>query len=288
MRPDHKNRLVLDGVDLFETYGLVFSDNYQLPLPPVIENMIDIPGRDGPLDISDFSGDVRYNTREQSFVFFKMDEITQQDFERMKTEIAGRFHGRRLSYTLGVDPGYIYTGRVSIDSESTFQNDHAFFALKIKADPYKSKGIMTYKINADGGVEITVPAGRRKVVPTFEAAAKTLISLNGKSWYIEPGTFKIRDVVIFGPNNEFVFNSNLTRDYIGVWADDPEDTWDESPDMIWSVEANNGLPILTSKIWDYDKNSRWSDDADSRWIEEMYPAEPGDNYVYIAFDWEDL
>lgn len=284
----HQNRMIVGGVDLFETYGLVSSDNYSLPLPPVVENYIDIPGRDGSLDTSEFSGDVRYGRREQSFVFFKMDFMTQREFEELKTELAGRFHGREFTYELGVDPGYIYTGRISIDPESTFQNDHAFFTMKVKAEPYKSKGTMVYKVNADGGVEINVPAGRKKVVPVFEVSAKTLISQNKNSWYIDPGTYRIRDLLVSGPENILTFNNNLDREYIGRWSDDPEEIWADDPYTIWSVEANNGLPILTSKTWAYDADTTWASNANTTWYDELYPAEPGDDYVYVAFDWKDL
>lgn len=284
----HKNRMVVSGVDLFEKYGLVFSDDYTLSLPPFIRNYVEITGRDGPIDFSEVSGDVRYGIREQEFKFFKMPSMTQREFEELKTELATFLHGKKHTYTLGVDPGYTYTGRLEIQADSKFEQDAGFFTIIAEADPYKSKGMFSYKLNAKGGIEIDVAAGRKKVVPIFEVYSRTLISKNERSWYIEPGTHRIRAILLSGESNKLVINNDLDQIYLGRWSDDPDERWEDDKDTRWFVEANNGIPPQTSKTWEHDADETWEVDAESRWYEELYPVESVEGYFYIAFEWKDL
>lgn len=283
-----KNRMVVDGVDLYDEFGLVFGDNYELTLPEPIYDFLDVPGRDEPIDLTEFSGDVRYSQRKDKFVFFRLDGMSQASFEKAKTRLATFLHGKKHTYTLVIDEGYTYTGRLAITSDSKFSIAAGHFTVEATADAYKLKDTYTYHINAAGGVTITIPAGRRKVRPKIEVGHKTLITKDGQTWTLEPGTSQIRDLYFSGPENVVLINS-FPEYSVAYWSDAPDETWYEGRNETWAQEAAGGEPIQEYPTWALDPDEIWATDLDSRWIDELYPATPGSEYnVYFQYAWEDL
>ena len=82
-----ENRLIVNGVDLAVRYNMVLLDGYTLSPPEPKTTTVEIPGRDGVLDLTEsLIGDVTYNNRSMTFTFLIVD---LEQFEVVKTQVHG-------------------------------------------------------------------------------------------------------------------------------------------------------------------------------------------------------
>lgn len=177
----------------------------EFPEPDYVSNLIDIPGRDGPLDLSTVltNGDPVYGGRTLSATL-ECSEGTYTDREALISEMVNMLDGRRMHIILPDYPLHYAEGRVSVKKE---YNDLAHCAVSVTAacDPWRYKIIET-RISLPpyfdaAGLEMVAAlpnAGRRTVVPTLilsESASKATLTVNGKTWALdEPGTYKMPDL----------------------------------------------------------------------------------------------
>ena len=106
--------------------------------PPTVKaSIIDLPGGDGVLDLTEFiAGRPLYNNRTGSFEF-----IADNDFmrwEELYSEILNYLHGRSLKAMLEDDPGYYYQGRFTVNQ---WNSDKLYSKITIDYDvfPYKKE-----------------------------------------------------------------------------------------------------------------------------------------------------
>lgn len=217
------NRLIVGGVDLSVTYRMILSDGYTLGVPEAKTYTVDIPGGDGVIDLTEsLIGDTVYNNRTQEFTFYIIDQQNQTDFENVKTDVSNYLNGKAFDYILTWDPEYIYHGRFHVSSY-----EHEGFptgilgAIKITvdADPYKSKGMQTYTLNATGGKQYEFTSGRKKVHPILTCTEPCKVNFNGTSLTVPSGTYRLNPVLFEEGVNELYLNSHqiqcLTWDDIG-------------------------------------------------------------------------
>lgn len=280
-------RAVVGGVDLQERFGLVMTDESVLGPPPFKRCEVDVPGGDGSIDLSDaLSGGPVYGNREHVFVL-RMEVGGPREFERVKTEVSHLLHGRRLRYELTCDPGYSYEGRFEVD-EYYSRMRSGCIRLKVAADPYKLKERCTYRVNAAGGIVVTLESGRRPACPTFEFASETIVACGDVVAQMQPGSYKVNDLWLHEGVNELYLNSYLgegnvaAEEHMGVVV---EDVWDRRvSDLMW--EGVRGGAAL---VEDWER-----DTVEMHWDERVVDAEfavsaESERYaVYVQYEWEDL
>lgn len=213
-----ENRLIVNGVDLAVRYNMVLLDGYTLSPPEPKTTTVDIPGRDGVLDLTEsLIGDVTYNNRSMTFTFLIVD---LEQFEVVKTKISNALHGRKFNFEMSMDPGYTYTGRFKITSYTHVATwNHGicgFIEVEIDAEPYKLKSHYVYNLNATGGAMFELPSGRKKVHPIVEINSPARIRFKNTVYRIGAGRFQLNDILFEEGINEIYINSyelfNLTWD----------------------------------------------------------------------------
>ena len=75
-----------------------------LPMPEPKYNTISIPGFDGSLDLTEFSGRVVYENREGVEFHFSVNDGSPGAWLARYSEIAGYLHGKRRKVILDTDP----------------------------------------------------------------------------------------------------------------------------------------------------------------------------------------
>lgn len=265
-----KNRLIVDGVDIQEKYGLIMSsNNIQLDPPEPKYTFVDIPGRlEGPLDLSEsVSGDIPFGPRNQSFAFFVLNE---ENFEATKTAVSNFLHGKRYEYRLTFDEDYIYTGRFKVTGYETSFYEGQYYSqgklgiiqIAIQADPYKRKDKQIVKVNAAGGTNAILQSGRLPVSPVFECEHEFRIKYGNIDRMIPSGTHTVTDLFLTEGENEIFLNS-----YTQGQSRKISDISDYSVD----THGNEKL-----SIW------FWGSDVVSGLLND-------DSYaIYIQYDWKDL
>lgn len=292
--PIQKNNLVVDGHDLGDELGILVLDGYDIPLPEPKIYTVDVPGSDGVIDLTGFAGDVSYGQRAIALTLGAYGLI-DHTAQVLQSSLARLFHGRKKVFSFGQDPGWTYVGRFSIGAASHDSNtDMWTWPITVTADPYKTRADspLTWLINAAGGVELNLPVGRRRVCPTIQVQRTSLVSHGGRTWTLQPGASKIRDLWISADDGEIVINTEPEYS-IASWADvagtDGAATWASIAGRRWSEVAAGGTPPQASDTWTQHTGVAWAALGSKRWVELSHGAEVEDEYAaYVKYDYQDL
>ena len=293
--PDYpNNRLIVDGVDLSVRFQMILLDGYTLSPPEPKTYTVDIPGGDGVIDLtSALTGDVAYSNRSQSFTFMVVDP---DSFERVKTDVSNFLHGKSFDYQMTMDPGYTYHGRFSVTEYShavyAYPGLVGVFAVDIDADPYKSKGLQTYQLNATGGKMFRLESGRKPVHPVIECTQPCRVRWKDVVTVVPVGTYRLNDVLFTDGFNEIYINS---RELFNTsWADLGSDgihamTWGSASSYRWDdIQRMDGNIMDVPRQWSEISGLRWEELAEKAWADiDFRTEEAPDTSVYLSYDWKD-
>lgn len=294
--PDYpNNRLIVDGVDLTVRFQMALLDGYTLSPPEPKTYTVDIPGGDGVIDLTQsLTGDVTYKNRQQTFTFMV---VNPDSFERVKTDVSNFLHGKEFDYQITMDPGYTYHGRFSVTDYShgmySYPGLVGTFNVSIDADPYKSKGLQTYKLNATGGKMFRLESGRKPVHPVIECTQPCRIRWKDVVTFVPVGTYRLNDVLFTQGFNEIYINS---RELFNTsWVDLGSDgtyamTWGSASSYRWdAIQRMDGNIIDVPRQWSEISGQRWEKLAEKTWADiDFRTEEVPDTSVYLSYDWKDL
>lgn len=287
-----KNRLIVDGVDLTERFGMILEDGYTLEPPEPKTYIIDIPGGNGSIDLTEaLSGDVVYNNRKQQFTFYVIDV---KDFEAFKSELNCLIHGKAFDYKITMDPEYTYHGRFTVSSY-----EHSMYSIgkvgkvvvTIDADPYKSKGFKTFSTDTVGGKLLRIQNGRKPSKPTIETSGSVKVICDGVEVELPAGSWTINELMLKPGVNDLYFRA---MDYA------PTVTWSYLSSKTWGgIQAYRWFEIMYAKDndeeiqvkkWSDLSELKWSDVSSYRWIDlaTMHQRLTEEAIVYIRYEWSDL
>lgn len=159
-------------------------------------NIIDIPGADGSVDLSEQpAGRVVYEDRaiEWTFALYPGD-----DWHTRHRLVAGALSGRLCKITLDDDPDYYYYGRLSV---SKYNKDNLLRQITVKAicRPYKLKQQETVVAASltTNYTNIVLPNDRKPATPSVTVTAETTVLWGEDTVTIAAGnTAKLLDVTL--------------------------------------------------------------------------------------------
>lgn len=219
----HRRALVVDGVNTFDDLELVMAER-DMPPAPVKTYVVDIPGGNGEVDLTDaFLGDAAYGNREFSFTFELIN--TALDIEDVRDRVVNMVHGKEKVFSLTFDEGYTYTGRFFVESTKT-EGPLQRFVVRVNAKPFKTKGVKTEFIGIHGGVVAYLSSGRKIVQPTFEFSTDTVVVFEGRRYAMPAGAWTINDVWFKEGVNAVTFVDANVQSSI-YWEELARYTWGE-------------------------------------------------------------
>lgn len=139
----HVNGVTFDGLHSYYDLGEMWlSERPKLDSPKPKTNLVEIPGADGVLDMTEAnSGEVRFNNRPMEFVFVAMVPIDRQ--EEFKARIRTALHGKRINrIILDEDSEWFYSGRATVEF-SDAASWRIKITVKVDADPYARRASET-------------------------------------------------------------------------------------------------------------------------------------------------
>lgn len=232
-----EQRLIVGGVDLTTEFQMILIDGFELNPPEPKFYMIDIPGGNGTIDLTEaLGGDVSYKNRQQQFTF-KL--IYPAYFELTKTKLSNFLHGKYFEYRLTWDPEYTYRGRFQIVSYSHIAKARGKLAeivIKVEADPYKYKESPVIYVNGIGGSRVPCPSGRKPVRPVIQCSRPITVTWEGNTFTVPEGTHRLNDVLFHEGYNELYFNtfSILSTKWEDLYSGGvAEMTWNEAKEYTW-------------------------------------------------------
>ena len=156
--------------------GLIVAP-YAIPMPEPQTNFVEIPGRDGALDLSEAFGAVRYADRTIPLTLY-----VRAPFDTLVSAFAADVHGRRMNVIFDRDPIYYYNARITIKDVERHWG-YCELSLECRAKPYKMEQFETaITVLPTGSATVTLTNTRMPVVPTITVSAEMTLTftLEGK------------------------------------------------------------------------------------------------------------
>ena len=209
--------VMLGNKHSYNDWNLYLGKETKISFPKVKESVVDIPGADSELDLSEvLTGDVKYKTRDIKLVFYKKNI---KNWKKYLTEIASYLHGQKLKIIFDDDLNYYYIGRCSLNP---LELDEKIGKITIdaKCDPYKyyitsttedwfwdsfnfdEDIIQEYsELEVENELEINLINSRKRVVPTFTVSSNMEIEFENNTYNLVSGVNKILDIELKEGNN---------------------------------------------------------------------------------------
>ena len=151
-------------------YGLIVAP-YAIPMPEPQMNFVEIPGRDGALDLSEAFGTVRYTDR-----IIPLTLYARAPFDTSISAFAADVHGRRMNVIFDRDPTYYYDARMTIEDVERHAG-YCELSLECRAKPYKLEHFETaITVLPTGSATVTLTNTRMPVVPTITVSTEMTLS----------------------------------------------------------------------------------------------------------------
>ena len=151
-------------------YGLIVAP-YAIPMPEPQMNFVEIPGRDGALDLSEAFGTVRYADRVIELTLY-----ARAPFDSLVSTFASDVHGRRMNMIFDRDPTFYYDARMTIEDVERHWG-YCELSLECRVKPYKLEHFETaITVLPTGNATVTLTNSRMPVVPTITTSAEMTLT----------------------------------------------------------------------------------------------------------------
>lgn len=175
-------------------YGLIVAP-YAIPMPEPQTNFVEIPGRDGALDLSEAFGTIRYADRVIELTLY-----ARVPFDTLVSAFAADVHGRRMNVIFDRDPNFYYDARITIEDMERHWG-YCELSLECRAKPYKLEQFeTTITVLPTGSATVTLTNTRIPVVPTITVSAEMALvfTIDGKDYSVTlpAGTHTVPSLVL--------------------------------------------------------------------------------------------
>lgn len=227
--------ILINDIHTGKDLNLYYTD-IQITHPEPQTTYLQVPGRNGAIDLTEVNGSVCYNNGSLVLIFLKR-EKTMQEWHRLVNLLTSKIHGRECKIVLDSEPDYYYVGRCTV---STVKDNQILSSMTITAncEPFKydiqsrgepwlwdtfnfENGIITQaqycNVAVNGTYELYISHnGGMPVTPVFICSADMSVNFNGVDYPLKSGSNKVHDIIIDKDTIlTFSGTGTLTVDYRG-------------------------------------------------------------------------
>lgn len=212
-----------ETIHTFDDWGLYIVNTDCIKEPEQYTRYIEIPGRNGLLDLSEtISGTQIYISRQIEISLAGTRPKTEWD--EIISAFRNKINGKVCKIVFDNDKGYYWRGRVNIKDFVSSLTYGSFTVDIPKAEPYKysitsstepwlwdpfnfETGIITYigAMSVSGSRTVTIPAGYMPTTPEFVVSNKTsgtfTVTYDGTAYDLSVGTNKIPSITVGGDSD---------------------------------------------------------------------------------------
>lgn len=170
--------------------------------------MIDVPNRNGLLDLSEVFGKMTYNSRKLRFDMIIVDSNPIDVYNNINQ----LFNGKKCELKLEQDPDYYYEGYITI-GDLTTNKSRWLFSISAVTDPYKYKVAKTvYNVDATaGGTSFICKNSKMDVFPSFLSNSNVTVDFGDVSHTLTSNTKTIFNDIMFSEgDNEITLTGTGT------------------------------------------------------------------------------
>lgn len=157
------------------------------PAPKVLN--VDVPGRDGALDLTEsLTGQAVFENRQLQFTFVHKD-TEMEDWHQKYWDIMEACHGKCCRIVMDTDPDWYYVGRITCNQKREDQM-HSTLEINCDCEPFKYKVDET-RVTAScdaSGTEVVLTNNGRAVLPVISSTQDIRIEFCGVSFAVSAST----------------------------------------------------------------------------------------------------
>lgn len=193
--------MLFNGVNS-KSLGIILTSK-KIAMPSVKSNYVEIDGRDGAIDFTDYFGNVRYNNRTITCDFVSKDRTIDK-----WQEIANKWHGKKGNISFSDDLDYHFVGRINLDVWNCNKSTGSFKAT-IVCDPYRYKNTLTTITKANNQT-ITLVNGAMPTVPKVKVTGTTTLTYGDYSVSISAGEWILPSLELKQGENQITLSGSGT------------------------------------------------------------------------------
>ena len=184
----------------------------ELASPDQQTNLVFLPGRSGPLDLSTaLTGEPVYNARQLTVVLENSDGDRAYR-EQLIRGIVSELDGLQKQIWLPDDPDHYLQGRIRVARN---YNDMAHAAVTVTAtcDPWlysNTETVVSLTAASTSKTATLKNNGRKGVVPYFKVTAAVSIKFGNTTWNLNAGTTRLVDLVLAPGSNTITYSGSGT------------------------------------------------------------------------------
>lgn len=196
--------IYINGQHTGQNISLVMTEK-NIGTPVVQTYKVDVPGRNGSLDLSEFlTGDICYSNRSLNFKF-----IADGNREKILTAIDKMmmFHGQQADIILEDYSDYYYKGRIAIDCKD--YGCYAEFEMSVDAKPFRmarEKKRVVFDIASAETIHLENPGV--SVIPNVTVSSSVTIVRNEKRISLSKGQYYLNELKLLNGSNDFSVEGN--------------------------------------------------------------------------------
>ena len=182
----------INGMDITEDFGYYISSR-QIGAALPKTNLVEVPGANGFIDLTDVLGPVRYSSRQ---ITLQLLDIADNYLEKYSA-LQRAYNGQPVQISFADDPDFYYTGRATVDYQYR-ERKAARVALVATCQPYKyrwEETVITETLTTSFKT-IQISNGGMPVLPAFEVNKETTISWGNSQYVMNAGTHYIPEITL--------------------------------------------------------------------------------------------
>lgn len=198
--------VIINSTNTLTAYGLFLCADLNIGEPTLKENLVDIPGGNGALNMSySPQGMPVFNNREISFTLAA--RMTDTDRATAVSALRNLWHGREVNLTLPDDLTHYWHGIISFGDVGGFNK--GTIPVRMTADPYKYKATET-TVTQSGAGTVTLSNEGMPVVPTVTSTGSATLAWDGNSVSISSGEQVIPQLILPAGDTEITVTGSAT------------------------------------------------------------------------------
>lgn len=128
--------ITIGNKNTWNDWHLIPTSRPLVSLPSVNTKMVEIPGRNGSIDLSEYlTGSRTYSRRKGSWEFYVIQDKWNASWAEVYATIAAYVHGKQLDIVLEDDPNYKYSGLLTLSWRSS--KDYSTITIEYDLEPQK-------------------------------------------------------------------------------------------------------------------------------------------------------
>lgn len=180
--------------------GLWTLAGWELSAAKHEQNLVQVPGRSAPLDLSTAltDGEPTYGSRTLKATF-ESSEGSRLAREARISQMTNALDGYRMNIVLPDDPDHYLSGRIQVER---LYNDEAHASVRVTAtcDPWryaKDETVVTLQATDVEQTATLTNLGRLGIVPLLNVIqGDVLLKFGGASWALSPGSYALPDLYL--------------------------------------------------------------------------------------------